>query len=82
MGTTTIRIRPATRDRLARIGARRGLSTPDLLDELVSRAEEDELIAGLNEDFAALRRDRRGWSDHEDETAAWDRTSSDDPAAN
>jgi hypothetical protein len=81
MGTTTIRIRPATRDRLARIGARRGLSTPDLLEELVTRAEEDELVAGLNQDFEALRRDRRAWREHETETAAWDRTSSDAPGA-
>src|SRR5205807_9207231 len=46
--STTIRVRPTTRDRLLRIGKRRGLTTANLLDELATRAEEDDLVAGLN----------------------------------
>jgi len=79
MATTTIRVRPATRDRLARIGKRRGMSTPELLDELATRAEEDDLVAGLNEDFEKLRRDPDAWREHLEETALWDRTSADAP---
>lgn len=66
-----------TRDRLARIGERRGLSTPDLLEELAERAEAEDLIAALNQDFAKLRRDPEAWAHHQAETEAWDRTSSD-----
>jgi len=81
MGTTTVRVRIDTRDRLARLGERRGVSTPDLLDELATRAEEDDLLTGLNEDFAQLRGDPAAWEQHQTETAAWDQTSSDAPAA-
>ena len=71
MATTTVRVRSTTRDRLARIGERRGLTTPDLLDQLATRAEEEDLLASANEHFATTR-DERG-----DEIAAWDLTSGD-----
>jgi hypothetical protein len=77
MRTTTIRVRHETRDRLASLGRRRGLSTPDLVDELARRAEEDELLAGFNDDFTAVRADAGAWADHQAETAAWDQASAD-----
>ncbi|MGH2804844.1 MAG: hypothetical protein ACRDL4_17650 [Thermoleophilaceae bacterium] len=77
METTTVRVRRDTRDRLASLGKRRGLSTADLLDELARRAEQDELLVALNEDFASLRRDPEAWQEHRAETATWDRTSGD-----
>src|SRR5205085_8258889 len=75
--TTTVRVRPATRERLARLGARRGMSTADLLDALAKRAEEDDLVRSLNEDFARLREDPEAWEEYLLETEVWDRTSSD-----
>lgn len=66
MDTTTLRARASTRDRLAAIGRRRGLSMPDLLDELADRAEADELLAAANEHFAARRGEERR------EVEAWD----------
>jgi hypothetical protein len=66
METTTLRARTATRDRLVRIGRRRGLSMPDLLDELADRAEAEELLAAANEHFAAHR------DEHRAELEAWD----------
>jgi hypothetical protein len=75
--STTIRVRPTTRDRLARIGKQRGISTADLLDDLARRAEDEDLVAGLNEDFVKLRRDPEAWREHLAETALWDQTSSD-----
>ena len=71
MGTTTVRVRATTRDRLARIGERRGLTTPDLLDQLVSRAEEEDLLAAANDHFASTREERAA------EIASWDATSAD-----
>lgn len=71
MGTTTVRVRVATRDRLAKIGERRGLTAPELLDELVARAEEEDLLASANEHFAATREQRQ------EEIAAWDATAAD-----
>jgi predicted DNA-binding ribbon-helix-helix protein len=71
MPTTTIRVRRSTRERLAQIGARRGLSMPDLLDRLAAEAEEQDLLTSANEHFAATADERR------DEIAAWDATVSD-----
>jgi hypothetical protein len=71
METTTLRARMSTRDRLAEIGRRRGLSMPDLLDELADRAEADELLAAANEHFAAHR------DAHAVEVEAWDATAAD-----
>lgn len=64
--TTTVRARASTRDRLAAIGRRRGLSMPDLLDELADRAEADELLAAANAHFADER------DAHRAEVEAWD----------
>lgn len=55
MHTTTLRARTGTRDRLLAIGQRRGMSMPDLLDELADRAEADDLLAAANQHFAAER---------------------------
>jgi hypothetical protein len=71
MATTTLRARTSTRDRLVEIGRRRGLSMPDLLDELADRAEADALLAAANAHFAAHR------AEHEAEIEAWDATAGD-----
>ena len=71
MGTTTIRARTATRDRLADLGRRRGLNMPDLLDELIDAAESAELLAAANDHFAAHRDERDA------EVNAWDGTAGD-----
>jgi len=71
METTTLRARQTTRDRLAEIGRRRGLSMPDLLDQLADRAEEEELLAAANQHFAAHR------AEHRAEIEAWDHTAGD-----
>jgi hypothetical protein len=43
--TTTIRVRRDTRDRINRLAGARGVSAPDLIGELVDRAEDEELFA-------------------------------------
>lgn len=60
-----------TRDRLVELGQRRGLSMPDLLDELADRAEADELLEAANEHFAAHR------DEHRAEVGAWDGVAAD-----
>jgi hypothetical protein len=72
--TTTVRVHRATREAIARLSERRGLATADLLDELVARAEEDELLAAMNHDFEALKSDQRAWNRLEAERAAWEQT--------
>lgn len=69
--TTTVRVRPDTREAIARLSARRGLAAADLLGELVARAEEDELLVGMNDDFGNLKADKESWNRLEAERSAW-----------
>jgi hypothetical protein len=72
--TTTVRVRPDTREAIARLSERRGLAAADLLGELVARAEEDELLAAMNDDFRHLRTDPSRWSSIEADRSAWEQT--------
>lgn len=76
MALSTIRARPETRDRLNQIARHRGLSMPDLLEDLVQRAEDDAMIAASNDRFAELRSsgEIEGYAA---ETAGWERTAGD-----
>ena len=72
--TTTIRVRRETRDRLNRLASARGLSAPELIGQLVDRAEDDELFAGHAAAYDALRGsdpDLLAEIEHEDQ--AWER---------
>ena len=53
---------------------RRGIPAADYLGELVARAEEDELLAAMNDDFRDLKADPAGWQWLEAERADWERT--------
>ncbi len=75
--TTTLRVRPATRDRIKRLAQEDRVPVPELLDRLVEKEEHDRLLAGMNDDFDRLRRDGAAWSDFRAEAAAWDTTSGD-----
>jgi len=72
--TTTVRVHPETRAAIARLSERRGVSAADYLGELVARAEEDELLAAMNDDFRDLKADPAAWAALEAERASWDRT--------
>ncbi len=53
--STTIRIRRETRDRLNRLARVGGISAPELIAQLVDRAEADELFAQHARAFRELR---------------------------
>lgn len=72
--STTVRVTPETRARLARLSEARGLSTPDLIEELARRAEDDALLAEANEHYAALHGDPQAWAEHVRERELWDAT--------
>lgn len=50
------------------------MAAADLLGELVARAEEDELLAAMNDDFRRLQADPSGRSALEAERLAWEQT--------
>jgi hypothetical protein len=74
MATTTVRVNERTRDALTRLSRERGISTAELLDELVSRQEQDELLELMNDAYARQRQDPAAWEAERGERSAWERT--------
>jgi len=74
MATTTVRVNESTRDALTRLSRERGISTAELLDELVSRREQDALLEQMNDAYARQREDPAAWEAERDERDAWERT--------
>ncbi|CAN5281957.1 hypothetical protein BH20ACT16_BH20ACT16_13800 [soil metagenome] len=54
--STTIRVHSETRDRINRLARARGVSAPQLIGQLVERAEDDELFAQHAAAYDELRR--------------------------
>ena len=73
--TTTVRVRHDRRERLTRLARARGVSTPELIGDLVDRAEDDELFA-LHADAYDELRDRApaALAEIEREDGAWERS--------
>ncbi|MDX6649358.1 MAG: hypothetical protein QOI91_1777 [Solirubrobacteraceae bacterium] len=78
--TTTLRVRPETRDRINRLAQQDRVAAPELIDRLVEKEEQARLLLAMNQDFERLRDDDAGWAAFKAETAAWDTTSVDVPA--
>jgi hypothetical protein len=72
--TATVRVTPETRERLRRLSHDRGLSTPELLETLTRRAEEDQLLANHDAAIGRIMADPRSASSYRAETTAWDGT--------
>jgi hypothetical protein len=72
--TVTVRAYPETREAIKRLAEKTGLSAADVLAMLVRRAEEDELLGGMNDDFAALRSNPSAWAEYRAELEQWDST--------
>ena len=74
MSTSTVRIRPETRDVLRELASQTGHSMPDLLDEAVEALRRRRFLEGLAEDFATLHENPENWRDELEEREAWDST--------
>ena len=72
--TTTVRVRRETRDALARLGAIRGVSTADLLADLVERQEQDELLDQMNAAYSRRLGDPSAREREELERRGWETT--------
>lgn len=79
--TTTLRVRPDTRDRINRLAREDNVTAPDVIDRLVEKEEQDRLLSAMNSDFERMRGDEVAWADFKAETAEWDSTSGDRGAA-
>jgi len=72
--TTTVRVRPDTREAIARLSEQRGVAAADLLGDLVARAEEDQLLVGMNVDFRDLQADPVRLGRLQAERSSWEQT--------
>lgn len=72
--TATVRVHPQTRDALRRLAAAHATTIPEVLREVVQRAEDDELLGGMEGDFARLASDPERAASYQAEVAAWDIT--------
>lgn len=74
MASTTVRVSDRTREAIGRLSRKRGVSAAELLEELVARFEEDELLAAMNDAYAAVRSDPEQWRALKAERELWDAT--------
>lgn len=72
--TTTVRVSSSTRDAVVRLCKQHGLSSADLLAELVERREQDEILERMNASFARQRADVEAWSSEKAERESWEAT--------
>lgn len=68
----TIRVRSDTRERLTRLGRERGLTTPQLVDLLSRRAEEDQILAEHGNAIERVMADPAQAASYRAELSAWD----------
>ena len=70
--STTVRIRPETREKLKELARRAGVPMPTLLDEMVEAYRRQRLLEEANRAFAELRADEKAWQQEQAERADWD----------
>jgi predicted DNA-binding protein len=75
--TATIRVTPETRDRLNRLSSQRGISAGELVDELATHAEDQELLEATARHYDDLQADPEAWASYRDEVSLWDSATGD-----
>jgi hypothetical protein len=73
----TVRITRSAHAALRSLAEEADESMTEVLDKAIEAYRRSRFLAGLNEDFAALRRDKAAWEDELRERGAWDATLSD-----
>lgn len=72
--TATVRVTPETRERLKRLSHDQGLSTPELLDRITRRAEDDQLLADHTAAIGRVMADPEQAASYRSELSDWDST--------
>lgn len=75
--TTTVRVTIETREALAEMSAARGITTADLIAELVTLESERQLLDSMNAAFAELADDPVALASYRAEQKAWEATLAD-----
>jgi hypothetical protein len=69
-----VRIKPETHLKLRQLAKQTGESMPDTLERAVDALYRKQWLAGLSEDYARLRADKKAWAEELKERALWDKT--------
>jgi hypothetical protein len=72
--TTTIRVAIADRDLAQELATRADRSQMEIVHEALELYRRQQLLADMNRDFAAMRRDDGAWNEETSERDAWDVT--------
>lgn len=78
MTSATVKINAETYIKLKEAVAETGEPMIEVLAKAVDAYRRRVFLEGINADFAALRNDRRAWTEERSERAAWDATIADD----
>jgi hypothetical protein len=77
MASLTVRISPATHAALRALADETDESMTDILDKAIEFYRRQRFLAGLNADFAALRKNQSAWKEEVAERELWDATLAD-----
>ena len=75
--TGTVRISPRAHQLLRQLAKNAGESMQSILDKSVETYRREEFLRAANRDYAALRRNPKGWREELRERALWEQTSAD-----
>jgi hypothetical protein len=73
-GTTTIRVAVSDRDLAQELATNAGRSQMEIVHDALELYRRQQLLADMNRDFAAMRRDGDAWSEETAERDVWDVT--------
>ncbi|QGK71777.1 hypothetical protein GIY23_21680 [Allosaccharopolyspora coralli] len=71
--STTIKVNPSTRDRLAGVAREQGVSNDTALQRLIDEHEMHQVHAA----YARLQEDSQAWADYNHDLDGWDSTVAD-----
>lgn len=74
MSTTTIRVPTETRDTLSEMARQSGLSMQSVIERAVELYRRQQMLAAINDAYAAVSNDQVAWSALEAERSEWDVT--------
>lgn len=77
MGTVTVRVSTATRDRIAELSRETGRSMSAVIDEAIRDYERKRFFEDFEGQVAATRADPAAWTGYQAEAAAFDETAGD-----
>ena len=72
--TTTIRVATADRDLAQELATQAGRSQMEIVHEALELYRRQQLLAAMNRDYAAMRRDTEAWNEEMAERDVWDVT--------